>query len=121
MDLMQMAGHLSLEFDAVVVGPWERPTQDMVIITKADGCGVALMMGPGKALALESVPGGLDVWQVRERPGGQGLYDMSNARSVIRYNTDLDGAREALREAGPAVWETPPPSAVNEPCPTCGK
>ncbi len=120
MDLMQMAGHLSLEFGAAVTGPWHTDSdrQAMVHVTRPDGYGVALMMGPGKGLAFESVPGGLDVWQIREIPGSH-LIDISNTSDMIRYNTDLDGAREALRETGPDAWaakDTPPAR-----CETCGK
>lgn len=118
MDLVQMAGHLSLEFGAVVTGPWKGKGQDMVHVIKPDGYGVALMMGPGKALAPESRPGGLDVWNIRET-GDPNIVDMSNTRDMIRYDTDLNGAREALRAAGPDVWarkDTPPAR-----CETCGK
>lgn len=118
MDIVQMAGHLSLEFGAVVTGPWKGERQDMVHVIKPDGYGVALMMGPGKALAPESRPGGLDVWHIRETDDPN-IVDMSSTRDMIRYDTDLNGAREALREAGPAVWvkkDTPPAR-----CETCGK
>lgn len=118
MDLMQMAGHLSLEFDAVVTGPWSGPNQNMVHVIKPDGYGVALMMGPGKALAFESRPGGLDVWHIRETPDPN-LVDMSSTRAMIRYDTDLDGAREALREAGPDVWARKDAGPAR--CETCGK
>ncbi|AYD81487.1 hypothetical protein SEA_JUSTBECAUSE_332 [Streptomyces phage JustBecause] len=118
MDLMQIAGHLSLEFGAVVTGPFKGERQDSVHVMRPDGYGVMLMMGPGKALAVESRPGGLDVWQIRETDDPS-VIDISNTRDMIRYDTDLDGAREALRETGPAVWvkkDTPPAR-----CETCGK
>lgn len=120
MDLMQMAGHLSLEFGAVVTGPWgtDSDRQAMVHVMRPDGYGVALMMGPGKSLSFESVPGGLDVWQIRET-SDPNIVDLSNTPDMIRYNTDLDGARAALRETGPGAWvkkDTPPAR-----CETCGK
>lgn len=122
MDLMQMAGHLSLESGAVVTGPWNADAgterQASVMVMRPDGYGVMLMMGPGKGLAPESVPGGLDVWQIRETPDPD-VYDIGNARDMIRYNTDLDGARAALRETGPDAWakkDTPPAR-----CEICGK
>jgi hypothetical protein len=118
MDLIQMAGHLSVEFDAVMTGPYKGPNQDMVHIIKPDGYGVALMMGPGKGLAWESRPGGLDVWNIRETDDPN-VVDMSSTRAMIMYATDLDGAREMLRKAGPDVWvkKTMPPAR----CGTCGK
>lgn len=104
MDLMQMAGHLSLEFGAVVTGPFRNnPAQEMVHVIKPDGYGVALMLGPGKGLAPESRPGMLDVWNIRETDDPNAL-DISNTHDMIRYATDLNGAREALREVGPHTW-----------------
>jgi hypothetical protein len=104
MDLMQMAGHLSLEFDATVTGPWHTDgPQAMAHVTRPDGYGVALLMGPGKGQAPESRPGGLDVWYIRET-GEPGKVDMSNTYDMIHFDTDLDGAREALRTVGPDTW-----------------
>lgn len=120
MTLMQMAGHLSMEFDAVVTGPLNKgQAQEMVHVIRPDGYGVALMMGPGKALSFESVPGGLDVWQIRET-ADPNIIDMSNGVAMIRYDTDLDGARAALRENGPEAWvkkDLPPVPRCKE----CGK
>ena len=118
MDLVQMAAALAEESGGSVMGPWPGKAQDMIHIMRPDGYGVALMTGPGKALSFESRPGGLDVWHIRKIDGSH-LIDMSNTRDMIRYDTDMDGAREAMREAGPAVWvkkDTPPAR-----CETCGR
>lgn len=103
MDLMQMAGHLSLEFDAVVYGPYGGPSQDMVHVIRPDGYGVALLLGEGKGQAPESQPGKLDVWNIRETDEPH-MVDMSNTWDMVRFATDLDGAREALRAVGPDTW-----------------
>lgn len=104
MDILQMAGHLSLEFDAVVTGPFHKgAAQEMVHVIRPDGYGVALMFGPGKGQAPESQAGKLDVWHVREIPGSH-LIDMTNSYDMVKFATDLDGAREVLREVGPHTW-----------------
>ncbi|MER6605736.1 hypothetical protein ABT282_07425 [Streptomyces sp. NPDC000927] len=101
---MQMAGHLSLEFGAVVTGPFRKgQAQEMVYVMRPNGHGVALMMGPGKGLAPESRPGGLDVWNIREADGPD-IIERPNVRGMIRFATDLDGARQELREAVPSTW-----------------
>lgn len=97
MDLMQMAGHLSLEFDATVTGPFMNRGERVVHVMRPDGYGVAVLAAP------ESEPGKFDVWSIRKTSDPHKV-DVSNTPDMVRFGTDLDGAREALRVVGPATW-----------------
>lgn len=101
MDLLQMAGHLSLEFDAVVEGVFTSGSFNAVVLWLPNKRGIGLTHLEGRdadgtaelAVIRETVP----VRDV-EYQGTPWRFDYSTPVTIdVKPGMDLDGARAALR------------------------
>ncbi|MFE0472597.1 hypothetical protein ACFW2V_13380 [Streptomyces sp. NPDC058947] len=101
MDLMQMAGHLSLEFGVVVEGPFGGSNMQSVRLWMPNRRGLSLLFRPGI-----DKPGTVDMLVIREKlPDSDVTYTGTPWRDDYSTpitndhlpGTDIDTARAALR------------------------
>lgn len=112
MDVMQAAGHLSLEFGATVEGPFTESGKTSVRVWLPNKRGISLLHWEGRhaegaaelAVIRESLPGGYALedgatpWRIDySTPVTREHEDAAVRAGGVVLGTDLDGAREALR------------------------
>lgn len=96
MDLMQMAGHMSLEFSAAVEGPYGSDRGSTVRVWLDNGRGVSLTHEPER-----DEPGRVELMVIREVIDGHGgtdsVHDYSTpVTSDVEPSQNIDDVRAAL-------------------------